>query len=277
MRRSPSGSTRSPAGWRGSPTFLEASKTRATVPQVRRWQELEIEEAHGLPGLFAEFVAAGTGVLAAPEATRLERAVASAGAAVEAYAAWLRGTLADGTDDWPIGRERHDALVAHRAFDGLDADQILELGWQKLAEEQAARVAAAREIDPDADEAAVLARIKADGPADFAAALERYRTSMLRARQHLIDHDLVTVPDDERIDVIETPEFLRNVIPFAAYFSPAPFDAGPEGHLRRHAVGRRRPGRDARAQPRLDQQHQHPRGLPGPPPPARRRLAGIRR
>ena len=27
------------------PAYLEASKTRATVPQVRRWQELEIEQA----------------------------------------------------------------------------------------------------------------------------------------------------------------------------------------------------------------------------------------
>ena len=44
---------------------------------------------------------------------------------------------------------------------------------------------------------------------------------MHRARAHLIEHDLVTVPDDERIDVIETPEYLRNVMPFAAYFSPA--------------------------------------------------------
>ena len=213
----------------GASAFLEASKSRATVPQVRRWQELEIEEAHGLPGLFAEIVAAGTGVLAPPEMTRLERAVASAGAAVEAYAGWLRGTLADGTDDWPIGRERYDALVDHRAFDGLDADQILELGWQKLAEEQAARIAAAREVDPDVDEPTVLARVKADGPADFAAALGAYRTSMLRARAHLVEHDLVTVPDDERIDVIETPEFLHNVIPFAAYFSPAPFDPDPKG------------------------------------------------
>ena len=213
----------------GVPAYLEASKSRATVPQVRRWQELEIEEADGLPGLFAEFVAAGTGVLAPPEATRLEQAVASAGAAVAAYAEWLRGTLADGSDDWPIGRERHDALVGHRAFDGLDADQILELGWQKLAEEQAARIAAAREVDPDADEPTVLARIKADGPADFTTALEAYRSSMLRARAHLIEHDLVTVPDDERIEVIETPEFLHNVTPFAAYFSPAPFDADPKG------------------------------------------------
>ena len=39
----------------------------------------------------------------------------------------------------------------------------------------------------------------------------------------------MTVPDDERIDVIPTPEYLRNVIPFAAYFEPATFDRDPKG------------------------------------------------
>ena len=52
---------------------------------------------------------------------------------------------------------------------------------------------------------------------------------MLRARRHLIEHDLITVPDDERIDVVETPEYLRNVVPFAAYFEPAAFDPDPKG------------------------------------------------
>ena len=52
---------------------------------------------------------------------------------------------------------------------------------------------------------------------------------MLRARPHLIEHDLVTIPDDERIEVVATPEYLRNVIPFAAYFSPAPFDRDAKG------------------------------------------------
>jgi uncharacterized protein (DUF885 family) len=52
---------------------------------------------------------------------------------------------------------------------------------------------------------------------------------MLRARRYLIDRDIVTVPADERIDVIATPEYLRNVIPFAAYFSPPKFDPNPKG------------------------------------------------
>ena len=52
---------------------------------------------------------------------------------------------------------------------------------------------------------------------------------MVRARQHLIDREIVSVPDDERISVIATPEYLRNVIPFAAYFEPPKFDPNPAG------------------------------------------------
>jgi uncharacterized protein (DUF885 family) len=53
--------------------------------------------------------------------------------------------------------------------------------------------------------------------------------AMRRARAHLLERGLVTVPDDERIEVIETPEYLRNVLPFAAYFAPAVFDPDPKG------------------------------------------------
>ncbi|MBA2299229.1 MAG: DUF885 domain-containing protein [Chloroflexi bacterium] len=213
----------------GVSVHLEQARTRATVPQVRTWQDIELETAADLPGFFDEIAVAADGTLAGPERRRLDRAIEAAKVAVELYATWLEGTLAGGTDDWPVGRERHDALVTHRAFDGLDADDILELGWQKLAEEKTARVAAAREVDPDASEAEVVDRIKSDQPADFVAALEAYRTAMLRSRAHLIEYDLVTVPADERIDVIETPEYLRNVLPFAAYFEPATFDRDPKG------------------------------------------------
>ena len=210
-----------------------------------------------------------SGVLGAGRACAgCERAADGARAAVADYRTWLESTLADGTDDWALGRERYDELVGLRAFDGLDADAILAIGEEQLALNRAARVAAAREIDPTVDEPTVVDRIKSDHPATFAAALDAYRDVMVRARQHLIERDIVTVPDDERIEVIPTPEYIRNVIPFAAYFDPPKFDTDPNGHLHRHAVGRRRPERDARAQLQLDQQHQHPRGVPGPPPPA---------
>lgn len=211
------------------PAFLEAAKTRAIAPQVRLWQGLELETVAELPAFLEIIEAAADGVLAPADRSRLERAVAAANVAVDLYGTWLEGTIADGTDSWAIGRERYDALVGLRAFDGLDADAILALGWERLAAEKAARVAAAKDVDPDATEAEVIDRIKSDQPADFVSALVAYRGAMLRARSHLIEHDLVTVPADERIEVIETPDYLRNVVPFAAYFAPANFDAMAKG------------------------------------------------
>jgi len=213
----------------GVPTHLEEARHRSSVPQVRLWQRIEIESAGQLPAFFDELVAAGRGVLGQAEQRRLERAASTAAVSVELFTTWLEGTIADGIDASGVGRELHDRMVELRAFDGLDADAILDLGEQKLAEEIEARRAAAREIDPDADVNDVVARVKSDHAGSFDAALEQYRDAMRRARTYLIEKDLASVPSDERIDVIETPEYLRNVIPFAAYFSPAAFDRDSKG------------------------------------------------
>src|SRR4029079_6662891 len=128
-----------------------------------------------------------------------------------------------------IGTEHYAELLRLRSFDGLDADAILEIGWRQLDANHAARAAAPREIDPGATEAEVLDRIKDDHPATFEAALDGYRNDMRRSRQHLIDRAIVTVPDDERVAGIATPPYLRGVMPFAAYFEPARWDAAPIG------------------------------------------------
>ncbi len=213
----------------GVPRHLEEARSRSTRPQVRLWQRIEMESASQLPALFDELVGAGRDVVGPAELRRLERAASAATVAVDLFTTWLEGTLADGTDEWATGRDLHDRMVELRAFDGLDADAILELGEQKLAEEREARAAAAREIDPGADVGDVVDRVKSDHATSFGEALEAYRVAMHRARTHLIDRDLVSIPDDERIDVIETPDYLRNVIPFAAYFSPAAFDRDSKG------------------------------------------------
>ena len=211
-----------------APAYLAESRSRAAVPQVRAWQELEIEAAADLPSFFAEIVAAGA-ALPAPERRRLERAAETARAAIAEYASSLTASLAAGSDDWALGRDRYDELVELRAFDGLDADAILEIGEDQLERNKAARIRAAREIDDTVDEATVIDRLKRDQPKTFEEALEAYRNVMVRARQHLVDHDIVSVPPDERIEVMQTPDYLRNVIPFAAYFSPPKFDRNPKG------------------------------------------------
>ncbi len=211
------------------PAFLKQHKTRATAPQVRLWQELEIESGGDLPAFFGEVQAAGRGVLDEKQQARLDKAAKKAAAAVTAHVKWLEAGMDKAVEPWAIGSDMLDQLIGLRAFDGLDADQILEIGQQQLTQNKAARVEDARQIDSSASEREVVDRVKSNHPADFEAALAAYKDAMMRARAHIIDRDLASIPADETISVIPTPEYLRTVIPFAAYFEPAKFDVKPLG------------------------------------------------
>jgi uncharacterized protein (DUF885 family) len=211
-----------------APAHLRAGHSRAAGPQVRAWQEVELAAARGLPG-FLDVIRAAGDALPASERRHLARAADAVRAALVDEAAWIRGTLAGGTDEWQLGRERYDELIGLRAFNGLDSDAILAIGWDQLERNHADRARVAAELDSAASEAEVIDRLKSDHPATFEAALEGYRDAMRRARRHLIDRDLVTVPADERVEVMATPEYLRGVLPFAAYFEPAKWDTGAIG------------------------------------------------
>jgi len=214
-----------------APRVMAEQQRRLTRRPVAVWHQVELRQAEELPTFFAEIEASGRGVWADddPGLDRLRNAIGRANAALEDYRGWLREGLGSADDDFALGRERYDELVALRAFDGLTSEEILEIGEQQLAEQKAARVTVAREIDPHAGEAEVLDRVKNDHPATFEQALEEYRTAMLRARAHLVERDLVTIPDGEHLRVVPTPEYLRNVMPFAAYFEPPKFDREPTG------------------------------------------------
>ncbi len=56
-----------------------------------------------------------------------------------------------------------------------------------------------------------------------------YRRDIQRAREFLIRRDLVTVPDDEDLRVIETPTFMRHLAPFAAQYEPGKFTGSRTG------------------------------------------------
>jgi uncharacterized protein (DUF885 family) len=215
-----------------APHFLAGHRTRAVVPQVGPWLDIELTASRSVPRFLDEIVAAAEAPdvgLPAADHARLVRATERAKVAIEDQSEWIREIQPGAVPQWQLGRERYDELVRLRAFEGLDADAILAIGWQQLERNHADRADAAREIDPHASEREVLERVKDDHPATFDEALGSYRVAMARARQHLIDHEIATVPVGERVDVIATPQYLRGTLPFAAYFEPARWDASPVG------------------------------------------------
>jgi uncharacterized protein (DUF885 family) len=214
-----------------TPRVLREGRSRIGDSPVRLWNEMELESTVSLPSFIDEILVAASAELGAesPELKRLNAASDAAKAALADYEVWLKSVIDRSNDDFALGSERYDRLVALRAFDGLTTDDILQIGLDQLAANHEGRRKAAAEIDPSADTREVLNRVKEDHPDSFEGALEGYREAMFRARDFIRENGLATVPGNESLSVIPTPEYLRNVIPFAAYFQPAKFDAQRRG------------------------------------------------
>jgi uncharacterized protein (DUF885 family) len=212
-----------------APRLLLETRERVTDP-VKLWTEIDIESTEQMPGFLDTILAAArTDAGDDALADRVAASVATAKAALEEHAAWLRAdVLPRAGADWKAGPERFEDMVQLRELEA-DGDQILAVGEELLVSEKAARDALAAEIDPSASLADVADIVKDDHPATFVEALAEYRDSMDRARSFVVERGLATPPDEDHLNVIETPSFIRHLIPFAAYYDPAKFDPTPVG------------------------------------------------
>jgi uncharacterized protein (DUF885 family) len=212
-----------------APRFLRETRERVTRP-IRLWTEIDIESTESLPGFLDTILAAarsesGDDALA----QRLERAIDATKAALDEHAAWLRDdVMPRASGEWLTGPDRFEELLGLRELEA-SGDEILAVGEELLAGEKAARDAVAAEIDPTLSPVEAADLVKNDHAATFAEALDEYRTAMDRAREFVVERDIATLPDDDHLAVIETPSFIRHLIPFAAYYEPAKFDPVPLG------------------------------------------------
>ncbi|MHB8606372.1 MAG: DUF885 family protein, partial [Thermoplasmatota archaeon] len=200
----------------------------ASVPPL--WAEVARETAAAAPGILDAAAAL------APGDARLAEAAGAARAALADHARWLETTVTPAAKgNFAIGRPLFDRLLAMRGIDA-DAPGLVAIGETLVAahrarlSEAAGLVLAAAGDEPGRadDVARALARARRDHPPNFESVLESYRLAIDAARKFTIEHDLARVPDVP-LDVIETPAYLRHLVPFAAYVEPGWFDASPRG------------------------------------------------
>ena len=236
---SPAAPPRSPSAWSGSRTASRprrpgswASRTRANGPQVATWQETEARYAADLPSLFAEVrIGRRAGARSERALARLDRAIGAANVALEgARRVDRRRRSSDGHRRLAAGR---------RALRRARPAACLRRPRRRCHPGDRARAAPHQPRGPPggrprAGPGTPTSRPSSSGSRQTTRPRSRRPwtatgTPWPRSRAYLIEHDLATVPDDETIEVIETPEYLRSVMPFAAYFDPARFDADQRG------------------------------------------------
>jgi hypothetical protein len=206
------------------PKYLEEFRSRFEAAQpVKLWTEIAIESAQQIPGLFQFIVGSTKGQIPESLHGRLGEAVTSLRQPIEEHMRWLHGLKSRATEEWALGKEKFEKLIQLRDL-GMTSEEIHQLGVEYLKGLKEERAKIAAQIAPGKSVKEVLKMIESDAPKTFDEALNATREAMEGAKRFIVENDIATVHEEDKLIVEETPAFLAPIIPFAAMWMPSRFD-----------------------------------------------------
>ena len=160
---------------------------------------------------------------------RLQPSFDAAAAAINDFANFIEtDILPKAEGKFASGHNRFHRLINSKHFLATDAEKILGFGERLVATTEKELLALSEQICGEESISKALAKVRSQHP-DAADLLESYRNRMQAAHTWLMSADIVTVPVKQSLKVQQTPDFLRDIIPFAAYEPPMPLDENQHG------------------------------------------------
>lgn len=164
--------------------------------------------------------------------SRLQTICDTAAVAMEQFEKFLRqDILPRAAGEFACGETHFNMLLQNWHGLDIDADQLYRFGEQLFLRTQQELQQMVHEQWPDKTIDEVMADIRQQHPQNSGKSLlDAYRTRMQAAYQFVQNNNLLTLPENQALKVMETPLFLRHEIPFAAYEEPACKDVQQQGY-----------------------------------------------
>lgn len=206
------------------PQYLGEFRSRFENSEpVKLWTEVAIESAQQIPGLFQFIVASTKGRVSEELHGRLVKASMDLMQPFQKHMQWLQSLKTKTTENWALGKEKFEKLVQLRDL-GMTSEEICQLGVKYLKELKEERALIAAQIAPGKSVKEVMKTIERNAPKTFEEALRATRKAMEEAKEFIIENNIATVYEEDKLIVEETPAFLAPLIPFAAMMMPSRFD-----------------------------------------------------
>jgi uncharacterized protein (DUF885 family) len=214
----------------GIPEYLEAASENLSsawsIPLL--WYNMAFELIPSGQRFFARIISHHSGEIPSLKDEMMAAAIL-ASKAFDRYHQFLENKLAGkASGTFACGQEYFNFLLREYHLLPYDSNELEIIGRKYINSTLKEMRQIADEIDPRKDMYALIDEIKADSPAPEEL-LDFYRSEMFRTREFIINRDLVTLPPDEILEIIETPDSERSTFPYAGYMSPAPFEENLHG------------------------------------------------
>ncbi|HVO30011.1 MAG TPA: DUF885 domain-containing protein [bacterium] len=207
------------------PSYLGLTRARVTRPEPR-WCRIAAEVAESFPAML-DGLLAGTREKAKALLPRMEKAATAARASAEEHRAWC-AARAEGKEFWMLGADRFEHLLDLKGIE-LDAAELEALGEKYLRELGSERAALVEKIAPGGSFEDAMRVLKSEHPKTFEDAIGTVRRLVAESRAKVAADGICELPEGEELLVLETPEFMRTLTPFAAIFPAAKFSRVQRG------------------------------------------------
>jgi uncharacterized protein (DUF885 family) len=212
------------------PKYIENTKSKLRKP-VKLFIEIELETITRLPGFFNLLKDIGREHLPATPQRDLNRLIDQTQNALEKYSDWLIvDVLPDCREGFTIGEDRFRRLLKVRGI------ELSPLGLLQHAEEEIERLRekqkeVGRLLKRKASIEDVRDLLKQQHAENFDGVLRQLRDFVAKGRQFGNRSKFVPLPEGEQVYVIETPAYLRHLLPFGGYWPPARFEPKHDGYV----------------------------------------------
>lgn len=159
---------------------------------------------------------------------RLQSLYDEAANALEDFASFLQKEISpQAAGKFACGEEQFNRLLNSKHFLGIKQEELLRFGERLFEKTHEQLLEQTKQMGGGEDVASLLKKVQMRHP-DNTQLLDSYRARMRDTFKWLKKSNLFTVPETQSLKVQETPDFMRPIIPFAAYEPPSPID--PEQH-----------------------------------------------
>ncbi|HSU28762.1 MAG TPA: DUF885 domain-containing protein [Chitinophagaceae bacterium] len=150
-------------------------------------------------------------------------------ASINGFIDWLKkDKMPKANHNYAIGEENYKKMLLYGEDIVMSPEKILETGLAELKKEQDRFNEAAKIIDPNKKPIDVYHEVQRDHPtAD--SLIPEAKEHLEIIRQFLVDHQIVTIPSEVRVQVKETPQYARSTST-ASMDTPGPFEKSTEAY-----------------------------------------------
>jgi uncharacterized protein (DUF885 family) len=205
------------------PAVLSAAKENLhkgeNIPEI--WTKMGIEMAQGSIAFLNHLVGEQIKTETIPTLkTELEQNGSNAVAAISKFKDYLETDLLfKSNGEFSVGKELFNFLLNKNMHLPYNTEQLLEIGWEMFNKTEAQLNETAKLINPDKSWKEIITEESKNFlPHDQL--LNFYREELEKAKQFVKTKDLITLPENEILEVVDTPQFERNKVPYAAYIPP---------------------------------------------------------